>query len=67
MTIAKRIKGVPFKKIKKSRSFKSNSSKKKLLNEAKKNENTEDIIKKINDELEDEFINNISIINNITE
>lgn len=67
MTIAKRIKGVPLKKIKKSEPNKSNSTKKSLLNNAKKNSNTAENIKKIIEELEDEFLINVSIINNITE
>jgi hypothetical protein len=67
MTIAKRMKGVPFKKIKKSESTKNNKTRKSLLNDAKKNSNTADTMKKIIQDLEDEFLINVSIINNITE
>jgi hypothetical protein len=66
MTIAKRTKEVTFKKIKKSETTESNTTKK-TLNIAKKNNNTADIMKKVLQDCEDEFITNVSIINNITE
>jgi hypothetical protein len=61
MTIAKRIKGVPSKK---REAKKSNSIKKLLPN---KKINTSEVLKTILPELEDEFITNTSILNNILE
>lgn len=64
MTIPKRIKGVPFKKRETNN---SNSNKKRILKKSLKNPITEDIVKKILPELEDQFIIKSSIINNILE
>ena len=67
MTIAKRIKDVPFKKIKKSEPNKSNCNKKSCIKKLEKNSSTADVLKKVVENLEDEFLINNSIINNITE
>ena len=64
MTIAKRKKGVQFKK----RELKtSNSIKKSMIDNSKRNKNIEDSMEIILPELEDQFINTTSMLNNILE
>ena len=61
MTIAKRKKGVPFKK----RELKtSNSIKKSMIDNSKRNKNIEDSMEIILPELEDQFITTTSMLNN---
>jgi hypothetical protein len=64
MTIAKRKKGVPFKKRELK---KSNSIKKSMIDNSKRNKNIENSLEIILPELEDQFINTTSMLNNILE